>query len=259
MRRVQAVEFEDFPWFPAAIRDSMTDFFNFQMTLFDLYRPAVPLLAEALERSGHDRIVDLCAGGGGPHGRLGRGLSEALGRPVRTTLTDKFPNLEAFARMREEGFGVDFESRPVDAMDVPGDIQGFRTLFSAFHHFPPAAARAILQDAVDKGAPIGIFELSHRRPTAFLQVMLGGPVGLLLGTPAMRPQRLSRYLLTYLVPAIPFFAVWDGVASNLRAYAPDELMELVSGLRSGDGFEWQVGRVKGPAGVLVTYLIGTPR
>jgi len=259
MGRVQAIEFEDFGWFPSVIRDSMTDYFNFQMSLFDLYRPAVPLLAEALERTGHDRLVDLCAGGGGPHGRLGAGLATTLGRPVRTTLTDKFPNLAAFERMRREGTGVDFEARSVDAMDVPEDLRGFRTVFSAFHHFPPVRAAAILQDAVDKAAPIAVFELSHRGPSAFLQVLLGGPIGLLLGTPAIRPPRLSRYLLTYVIPAIPFFAIWDGVASNLRAYSPSELRDLVAALSRGDSFEWEIGQEAGPVGVRVTYLIGTPR
>ncbi len=49
MRRVQAIEFEDYDWFPAVIRDAMTDFFSLQMTQFDIYGSVVPLLAAFLE------------------------------------------------------------------------------------------------------------------------------------------------------------------------------------------------------------------
>lgn len=237
----------------------MTDFFNFQMTRFDLYRSAVPLLADAIERSGSERLVDLCSGGGGPHQRLAEGLEEALGRPFPITLTDKYPNLDAFERAASDAAAVGFRTEPVDATAVPEELAGFRTLFSSFHHFPPDLARAILQDSLDKGAPIGVFELSRRDLSAFLEVMLGGPLGMLFTTPMIKPRRASRFLFTYALPAIPFFAVWDGVASNLRAYDPDELDALVQSLEGPERYEWSIGRTKGPVGVKVTHLIGTPR
>ena len=44
---------------------------------------------------------------------------------------------------------------------MPDELGGFRTLFNAFHHFPPERARAILEDAVHKGQGIGVFEFTR--------------------------------------------------------------------------------------------------
>ncbi len=259
MGRFQAIEFEDYEWFPAVLRDSMTDFFNFNMTRMNLYAPAVSLLAEALEKTGAERIVDLCSGGGGPHLRLAGDLSAALGRPVPVTLTDKYPNVPAFERVSREVSAIDFYTEPVDATRVPAELDGFRTLFSSFHHFPPELARAILQDAVDQGTPIGIFELVNRDLSAFFEVSLGCLLSMLVTTPFLKPHRLSRFVFTYLIPAIPFFTVWDGVASNLRAYDPEELQSLVDSLDGAERYEWNIGRRKGPVTAKVTHLIGVPR
>ncbi len=50
-------------------------------------------------------------------------------------------------------------------MKVPRELKGFRTMFTSFHHFPPEEARAILQNAVDAGEGIGIFEITRRAPS----------------------------------------------------------------------------------------------
>ncbi len=259
MGRFHAIEFEDFEWFPAVFRDSMTDFFNFNMTRMDLYAPVVPLLAEAFKRTGATHIVDLCSGGGGPYLRLTGDLSDALGRPVPITLTDKYPNVTALGLLSREVSAINYSPEPVDATSVPVELNGFRTLFSSFHHFSPEAARAILQDAVDQGTPIGIFEIVNRDLSAFFQVGLGGLLGLFVMTPLLRPLRLSRFVFTYLIPAIPFFTLWDGVASNLRAYDPEDLQALVDSLDGAERYEWNIGRKKGPVMVKVTHLIGMPR
>jgi len=54
--------------------------------------------------------------------------------------------------------------------------------------FLPPLARAILQNAVDNGAPIGIFELARRDLAAFLEVTIGGPIGLAFMTPMIQPR-----------------------------------------------------------------------
>ncbi|MBP9714108.1 MAG: hypothetical protein KBD60_10525 [Sterolibacterium sp.] len=264
MPRIQAIELEDYAWFPRSWRNFMTDFYHFQMKTFDLYRPAADLLAEVLRRTGRTQILDLCSGGSGPLALVQQQLRERHGLTIPVRLTDKYPNLPAFEKIAAEagalGGEISFSSDPVDATAVPQALDGLRTLFSCFHHFPPALARRILADCVDKRAPVAIFELSNRSPAAFAQVLLGGPLSIPFLTPFLKPFSLARLFWTYVIPVVPFCAVWDGVGSNLRAYAPAEMMALVQDTPGQDAFEWQSGIAAGGLpGVRVTYLIGVPR
>ena len=264
MKRFQAIELEDYAWFPCQWRNFMTDFFHYQMKTFDLYRPVAGLLAQALRHTGRRHIVDLCSGGSGPLVLVQRQLREQYGLEVPVQLTDKYPNLPAFEKIVDEARAmhgdISYATASVDATNVPDNPAGFRTLFSAFHHFPPTLASGILQDCIDKRAPIGIFELSNRSLSAFLQVLLGGPLSILFLTPFFKPRSWQRFFWTYVIPVIPFCIAFDGVGSNLRAYAPDELLELVSRVPGQEKFEWQSGMAPGGVpGVSVTYLIGVPK
>ncbi len=261
MKRIQAIEFEDYPWFPGQWRNFMTDFFHFQMKTFNLYRPAAGILARALRQSGRTRIVDLCSGGSGPLALVQRQLKQDHGLDVPVRLTDKYPNLPAFEKIVREATGdMQFSRESVDATNAPGAPDELRTIFSAFHHFPPPLATRILQDSVTKRTPIAVFELSNRSLAAYLQVLLGGPLSLLFLTPLFKPFGFARLFWTYLIPVVPFFSAWDGVGSNLRAYAPDELLDLVRQTPGHETFEWQTGIEAGGApGVRVTYLLGMPK
>ena len=217
----------------------------------------VPLLHGALERSQTDEVVDLCAGGSGPWLRLEQEYRDATGAPLSVTLTDRYPNLEAmrFARQHSDD-RLAFHPEPVDAMDVPPSLGGLRTLFNAFHHFRPDQARALLQDAADKGRGVAIFDGTDKRLLGVLMVMFA-PLGVLFLTPLIRPFKLSRLFFTYLLPLIPFVVWFDGIVSVLRTYSVPELEALVAGVQ-GD-HQWQAGALPIGGGVNITYLIGTPR
>lgn len=264
MGRFQAIELEDYPWFPGQWRNFMTDFYHYQMKTFDLYRPAAGLIADVMQRSGQTRIVDLCSGGSGPLALVQQQLREQHGLRVPVRLTDKYPNLPAFEKIVGEahamGGEIEFSASPVDATAVPAELTGLRTLFSCFHHFPPALARRILADGVARRAPLAIFELSNRSLAAFMQVLLGGPLSIPFLTPFFKPFSWARLFWTYVIPVIPFCCVWDGVGSNLRAYTPDELRALVAKVPGHESYDWQTGIAAGGLpGVRVTYLIGVPR
>ena len=66
MRRVHLFEFEDLPWFPAALRDPLTDLLGKVIEVGRVYHPVVPLLARALQTTGDRVLLDLCSGAGGP-------------------------------------------------------------------------------------------------------------------------------------------------------------------------------------------------
>ena len=256
--RVQLFELEDQPWFPAIIRDLATDYLQFVESKARLHRPVVPLLAEALRSTGAARVIDLCAGGGGPVVALRHDLAGA-GVEIPFVLTDKYPNLSAFSAIAREHPGISGHPTPVDATDVPRQLTGFRTMFNAFHHFKPNDARAVLRSAVDARQPIGVFEIPERTIGMILVTVIMAPLMVLLTAPLIRPFRWSRLLFTYLIPLVPLTCLWDGFVSMLRAYTPEELEDLAAS--HGDvGYAWGAGKVKIDRSTAhLTWLIGLPR
>lgn len=250
--RLQLIEIEDQSWCPDVIRDTMTDFLCFLMETFTPYRAAAAILARSLAALGERQVVDLCSGGGGPW----LDLSERV--PTAVRLTDRFPNHRAFVRLGAASGGrIVGEPEPVSATAVPARLDGFRTLFTALHHFPPGEAHAILGDAVRAGQGIAAFEATSRTPLALLGILFL-PLLVLLFTPFIRPFRWSRLFWTYLVPVVPLAVWFDGTVSCLRTYRPEELRELVQDLQAG--YEWEIGRVwSAPLPARVTYLVGLPR
>ncbi len=261
MRRVHLFEIAELPGCPRAVREGLTDYLAFAIERGRAYAAAAPLLARALAEPGvrpapgePAAVVDLASGGGGPWRALAGELG-AAGVPVRVRLTDLFPNRAAYERLAAETGGViTGEPEPVSADAVPPALAGFRTMFSAFHHFAPEAARRVLADAAARGAGIAVFEATRRDARAIVLTLLT-PLIVLLATPFIRPFRWSRLLWTYLLPAIPLVVLFDGVVSCLRSYTPEELRSLAEGV-GGDRWRWETGEA-GAGPIPMTYLIGT--
>jgi hypothetical protein len=257
VKRRQLIELEDLPWWPRVFRDAATDYLVTVIHHAKVYDGHAPRLAAAIKRTGSGRIIDLCSGGGGPWPTLLPAL-RACGLDVPVYLTDKYPNAAAFRRVAAITPGVAFEPEPVSATKVPARLTGFRTVFTAFHHFSPADARAILTAAVKDCVGIFVAEAMPRRPAALaMQVLV--PLAVLALTPAVRPFRWSRLFWTYLVPVLPPAILFDGVVSCLRTYTPDEMLAMGREV-GGDGYEWVAGFER-PAGspFPIPYLLGVPR
>jgi hypothetical protein len=254
MQRREWFELHDHRLYPGFLRDLFTDALEAIWIYTNSYRVIVPRLRAAMEDAGTHRIVDLCSGGGGPWVRLREQFETAEEFPVNIALTDKYPNERASIGARDVP-GIEFYSAPVDARQIPAKLDGFRTIFSTFHHFNPEVARAILADAVHRHQGIAVFEAAKR---SFRRVATTSAVLLLcwLVTPRIRPFRWSRILWTYLLPVVPFTLFADGVLSCLRAYSLDDLRELTEGL-GGDDYRWEIGD-QGGGRIGIIYLIGRP-
>lgn len=257
-KRLPFGEIHDQPWCPQVLRNAVTDFLQYSTNHWRQYLPLLPTLCYFLQRAEARCIVDLCAGGSGPWQRLAGTMRRAFGESFRIVLTDRYPNLAAFQLAREFSGGViDFRAEPLDACALPAGLTGFRTLFGALHHFSPAQAQRILQDAVDAGQGIGIFEMTERRGATLL-AMLTAPFFVLLHTPKIRPFRWSRLFLTYLLPVIPLVVMVDGIVSCLHSYSPEELTELTASL-TGSPYDWEIRRVNSPTSPFpIIYAIGCP-
>lgn len=256
MPRLHLFEFEDLEWFPHFLRNYGTDFLQFVSNKMKIYQPIVPLLEEALTKSGHNRIVDLGSGGGGGLLWLSKQLKKSHPE-VKILLTDLYPNKTAFERTQKLSPDFEFIETPVDARNVPSHLIGLRTQFLSLHHFKPEDAQKILQNAVDSGSPIAIFEAQERSLTSFIGMFIS-PITLWLTTPFIRPFQLGRIIFTYLIPLVPLFVWWDGMVSVLRTYSVKEMHALVQNIKNKDDFDWKIGRVKGNPGVNL-YLIGTKK
>jgi hypothetical protein len=251
MRRRAWFEFHDHPLYPQFLRNLFTEALEALWNRLATYRCVAPRLQKHLQAAGAVQIVDLCAGGGGPWATLYRDFDCVI------TLTDKYPNIEAFQRLAMESDGrITYWPDPVDAMQVPEDLKGFRTLVSSFHHFDPKSAQAILKDAFDRREGIAVLEAAQRdlRTVAATTAL---PLLALITAPDIKPFSWSRIFWTYCIPLIPLTLWFDGVLSCLRAYTRSELGELVAPLHAED-YSWECGEHRGKmAGVL--YLIGSPR
>jgi len=256
MRRLHLFEIGDQPWCPRALRDATTDLLELCFRTWNYYAPIVPLLAAAVQKTRDRDIVDLCSGGGGPWPSLLPELGETS--PTRVVMTDKYPNAEGARRVEEATNGrIRGDKRSIDAMAVPGDLRGFRTMFTSLHHFRPDAARTILADAVKNRVGIGVFEFTGRSPLRFAFVALT-PFVVLYAVPFLRPVRWRTLLFTYVIPIIPIGVFFDGVVSCLRTYSPTELAALIEPLQ-GNGYAWEVGEARdGRRRPPITYLLGYP-
>ena len=236
------------------------DYLRFMISGLGTYKPIAPLLAEALRSTGQTQLLELGAGAGGGTETVWQALQEQGLRRINITLTDLYPEPDAWADIAARTQGaIGHELEPVDALAVPAHLAGFRTIFSAFHHFPPRAAEAMLQDAVRAGTGIGVFEGAGKHWWELLLACTVLPVAQLLCTPFFRPFRLSRLVFTYLIPLIPLCTIWDGTVSVLRMYSPQELLCLARRADPTGAFAWQAGKKRHWWGPQVTYLVGWPR
>jgi hypothetical protein len=256
--RFHLFELEDQSWFPDVIRTGGTDYLRYLLVATEVYKPSIRLLNELLNQTTETKIVDLCSGGGGYIEQVYNELKPITKNSTSFTLTDKFPNIDAYQLLKNKTNGeIEFDTRSIDAANVPADLKGIRTMFSAIHHFKPEQVRSILQNAADNNAPIAIFDGGDKSIFAIIGILIIHPIAFLLFTPFFKPFKFSRLLFTYIIPLIPLYTIWDGCVSIMRLYRPKELLKIADGV-SPKTYRWAAGRTKSRFGLHASYLIGTP-
>ncbi|RZJ53395.1 MAG: hypothetical protein EOO44_08635 [Flavobacterium sp.] len=256
MARIHLFEFEDQSWLPNFIRNYMTDFLQFLSNKTPMYKGIVPIIEKGLRETNTNQIIDLGSGGGGGLIWLNNELRKDI-PDLKILLTDYFPNIPAFEHTQKEADNFDFIRTPIDARNVPENLNGLRTQFLSLHHFKPKDAQQILQNAVDSNSSIAIFE-GQERSFQSIMAMIFSPFTVLLTAPFIKPFKIGRIIFTYLIPIVPILILWDGVVSSLRTYSVEEMNVLISKLNNKENFNWEVGRVKsGPTKIL--YLLGTKK
>jgi hypothetical protein len=251
--RLHGFEFNDQAWLPAIMRTIVTYAIGQGVVKSRVASRMCQVLAPAVRESGATSILELAAGSAQASVQLVNEL-ERRGVVVSYVVSDKYPDLEAFRSASKTTQGrVTYIEHPVDALHVPGDLQGLRLLVESFHHFRPEQAQCILQGAYERGVPIAVFETTDRR---LLRTLSVGPLCVLLMltllTKILREHSWRGAL--WFLPATFAFA-WDGFVSCLRSYTLRELASMTRAL--SDGYHWSMGFLPSPIpGLHTTYLTG---
>lgn len=239
--RLQLFEFNDLDAVPAAVRDTIVESLSRALEWGQMLRGLVKPFEAFLTEAGASEVLDLGSGGGGPARILVRAIASEGRVPPRFVLTDLHPRTEAWAKVKDEEPAIDFEARPVDATQIPPSLaEGrARAIINVLHHFPPALASAVLEDAVRSSRGIFVAEGFVRNPLQFANFAIAGLPALLLN-PILSPKdKIAKALLTWLSPAALGIALWDGLVSTLRVYTEEELRAMVAPF--GASWNWEYG------------------
>lgn len=134
MKRFQLFAIHDQAWCPRTLRDAETEHLQFAIAATSPYAAMDPILVSALRRAGAWEVLDLCSGAAGPRFWLNPILA-AQGLRASVCLTDKYPNSRSSGQSGCAGErAIRYHPTPVDAICVPEELTGFRTLFTAFRH-----------------------------------------------------------------------------------------------------------------------------
>ncbi len=258
MKRWHLFELEDQKWFPNLLRGLITDLLQYQLTLWEVYKPIIPELKKLIQTTNCNHFIDLCSGSGGALLQIQKTLAQEECQ-ISIILTDKYPNVEAFQKIRKlSNNQINFCPESIDATSVPNDLKGIRTIFTSFHHFKPVAAKKILQNTVDNKSVIGIFEFTERKLFKMIKLIFLAPIMVLVQTPFIRPFKWSRLFWTYVIPLASFIYLWDTIVSHLRTYSTEDLHYMVSEINC-ENYHWEINKLDlGKLDISVTYLIGQP-
>lgn len=255
--RIQAFEFNDQPWVPAILRDTIVESLSLTLAWGKILRGLAAPLSQFLDRAGTTEILDIGSGAGAPAAILAPLLREG-GRSVRFTLTDLFPRVPVWERLAQaQPHALRYVPTPVDATAIDPELSRgkARAIINVLHHLPPTLAESVLRDAVRSRAPVFVAEGFERDPRGFLPFAPFGLPALAL-SPILAPdRRFSRAFLVWGTPIALLCSAWDGFVSTLRVYSEAELRAMVG---DDDGYSWHYGHYTWAPFGRGYYFFGVP-
>lgn len=239
MKRIQAFEFCERIETPAVIREGIVELLGRGLRLSPVFEKAGPIFYEFCKRAGAQIILDLGSGSGEPCVLLMESLKRRKLPAPDFIISDLIPNVskmeEVTCKFPEK---LTIIRKPLDAANVPGNINHqARTVFNAFHHFPPPLAEKILADAVAKRKAFLILEAFPRNFLNFAGMFpyLHKAYFESFFQKKKSTLRTLEYLL--FAPFIALCGLWDACVSIRRTYNREELLAMVKPL--GDSYIWE--------------------
>lgn len=257
--RIQAFEFMDLPQTPRFLRDSVVESLGNAMRWSGACKTAAPVFKEFCQSLDTDVLLDLCSGSGEPAAVLLDALKDRGDPMPQFYISDLFPVAE---RMKEVAAKhpdhIEVIEAPLDASNVPeGYAHSGRMVISAFHHFPPALALSILNDSARKGKAIFVMEPMTRRGRGAFRMGVYFFAANLVNPFLSKEDKLLKGLFTYVLPAIPLMAAWDGLVSIVRMYTRQDFADLTANIDAP--FDWEFRQVTGGFDSTVSIFMGRPK
>lgn len=256
MRRLHLIEWHEQPWMPEILKGLFRDLLAWIQHATGVYANAVPVARRWLDSTGAEGYLDLCSGSGGPAVTLAEALA-ADGRRPKVRFSDLYPQRARYAeheRQWPEHFS--HEPEPFDATASGGvkAVLRARTVLSAFHHFPPDLARAVMADAAANADGLCVMEPFRRDWLHLLMIPQSALLTILFPLLGGSPLK-TRLAAVLFLPVLLAIMAFDGAVSVLRCHNPDELLALAADPRCA-AFEWEAGHWPHMGILKGTYLIG---
>ncbi len=259
MKRLHLFEFNDSPYCPRFVRDTVVEALGDSLRRGRIYERAADVFQDFCSYSGCRTILDLCSGSGEPVSIIIDALEEKELAVPEFILSDLFPKKEAMLHIASRHPGrIRVIQEPVDATRVPEKIShDGRTFFSSFHHFRPSDALMILKDCIQKKKAVFIMEPFTRDFLTFVPIFKLGKESYMANPFKTKQDRVLKFLFTFLLPILPVMGIWDGLVSVLRTYTERELTDLA--LEASTNYYWEYRGIPFSDNGLISVFWGAPQ
>lgn len=225
MKRKQAPQITNAKWFPNFLTRCVHEFMSWFVNKVNAAKPFIPLIEEGLQHAQRIIVINKKCGAG----------------------------FETVDRLLDEKIKRVF----VDADNFTASEEGLYLSVNSFHQFPVDEAKDILKQIAENKQPVVVVEGNNDSLWQVFGMTVIVPLTVLLTAPFVKPFRFVRIIFTYILPVLPFVTFFDGFMALFKLYAPKDLDELTTSIKTG-GYAWRTGKLDNGRGGKVIYLIGYP-
>jgi hypothetical protein len=225
MKRKQAPQITNAKWFPNFLTRCVHEFMSWFVNKVNAAKPFIPLIEEGLQHAERIIVINKKCGAG----------------------------FETVDRLLDEKINRVF----VDADHFTASEEGLYLSVNSFHQFSVDEAKDILKQIAENKQPVVVVEGNNDSLWQVFGMTVIVPLTVLLTAPFVKPFRFVRIIFTYILPILPFVTFFDGFMALFKLYAPKDLDELTTSIKTG-GYSWRTGKLDNGRGGKVIYLIGYP-
>lgn len=199
-------ELEDFPHFPARLRNFQTEFIGFVAARFGVYAAFVRYV-QSLQLP-KQPMHDLCSGSGEPAISIFRECDCFN----MLTLSDKYPNAVPINDPR-----IQYEQHSSDVLLMDFQPGVCYTMFNALHHFTDEEKLLLFHRMKKAGARAFFVEPLQPDVLTLLEVLFLTTVGNFFLAPFVKPFSWRRIFFTCVLPLNIFTIAFDGIVSVFKS------------------------------------------
>ncbi|MCB0390210.1 MAG: hypothetical protein KDD58_02910 [Bdellovibrionales bacterium] len=233
MNNFRLFEFCDKAWAPNWYHKALHKYLIFFYKTFGYHKLWLDDLNEFIRNDKDNTFLECCSGSGDCLPLLVCELDDDKTKGKKFILTDLFPLEESIKRYKASK-NFHYYNEPVDASNVPEELNYSRIFINSFHHLPPDVAKGVLQNSLKQNKNLLILEYVSQSWVAYFLMMLG-PFILFTTLPfVLKGKNLVwTSLFTYIIPLFPIMLLWDGLVSCNRFYTKKDFENIL-----GDDFKY---------------------